>query len=80
MAEHNVIVYSTDWCPWCTKAKDWLTKNNVKFEVRDPEKNPQHGEELATKSKQTGIPVVDIDGHIIIGYDEATMKKYLEIK
>lgn len=80
MAEHKVIVYSTDWCPWCHKAKEWLDKYNVKYEVHDPEKDQKYAEELVQKSHQTGIPVVDIDGHIIIGYDEASMKKYLELQ
>ncbi len=80
MEEHNVIIYSTEWCPWCTKAKEWLTKNNIKFDLRDPEKDPKYAEELLKKSNQSGIPVIDIDGKIIIGYDEATMKKHLGIK
>lgn len=75
--EHKVIVYSTEWCPWCTKAKDWLTKNNVKYEVRDPEKDQKYADELVNKSGQTGIPVIDIDGKVIVGYNEAEMKKLL---
>ena len=76
--EHKVIVYSTEWCPWCHKAKEWLDKNKVKYEDRDPEKNPKYAEELVQKSGQSGIPVIDIDGNIIVGYNEGEMKKYLE--
>jgi len=75
--EHTVIVYSTEWCPWCHKAKDWLKKNNVKYEERDPEKNPAYAEELVQKSGQSGIPVIDIDGNVIVGFNEAEMKKLL---
>ncbi len=77
--EHKVIVYSTEWCPWCHKAKDWLKKNNVAFEERDPEKEPKYAEELIKKSGQTGIPVIDIDGNIIVGYNEGEMKRLLGI-
>ena len=75
--EHMVIVYSTEWCPWCHKAKDWLSKNKIKYELRDPEKDSKYAGELAQKSGQMGIPVIDIDGNIIVGYNEAAMKKYL---
>lgn len=75
--EHNVIVYSTEWCPWCHRAREWLTKNKINYELRDPEKNPKYASELVQKSGQMGIPVIDIDGNIIVGYNEAAMKKYL---
>ncbi|HLC68885.1 MAG TPA: glutaredoxin family protein [Candidatus Bilamarchaeaceae archaeon] len=77
MAEHKVIVYSTEWCPWCSKAKEWLAKNSVKFENRDVEKNAEYAEEMQNKSHQTSIPVIDIDGKIIIGYNEQAMKQAL---
>ncbi|MBI2079557.1 glutaredoxin family protein [Candidatus Micrarchaeota archaeon] len=75
----NVVVYSASWCPWCHKAKEFLTRNKVKFIEKDVDSNPEYVEELQKKSKQTGIPVVEIDGTIIVGYDEATMRKLLKL-
>lgn len=77
--EHKVIVYSTDWCPWCTKAKEWLDAHKIRYEVRDPEKNPKYADELVQKSSQSGIPVIDIDGHIIVGFNESEMLKHLAL-
>ncbi|MBI5051149.1 glutaredoxin family protein [Candidatus Micrarchaeota archaeon] len=77
MTTHNVVVYSASWCPWCQKAKEFLTRNKVKFTEKDVDANPEYVAELQKKSKQTGIPVIEIDGNIIIGYDEATMRKLL---
>lgn len=73
----KAIIYSTEWCPWCTRVKEFLTKNNIEYEERDVEKNPQYAEELQEKSHQTSIPVTDIDGKIIIGYNEQAMKEAL---
>lgn len=80
MAKQNkVFVYSTEWCPWCHKAKEWLDNNKIPYEDRDVEKNAGYAEEMQQKSQQTSIPVIDINGTIIIGYNEAAMKKALGI-
>ncbi len=69
MSNKKVIIYSADWCAFCHAAKDYLTKKDVKFEVRDVEHNMQYANESVQKSGQMGIPVLDIDGKIIIGFD-----------
>ncbi|MEK6982406.1 MAG: glutaredoxin domain-containing protein [Candidatus Micrarchaeota archaeon] len=78
--ENKVIVYSTEWCPWCHRVKEWLTKQGVRYEDRDVEKEPKFAEEMTNKTKQSGIPVVDINGEVIIGYNEPVMRKALGIK
>ena len=77
---HRVTVYSAVWCPWCTKTKEWLKAHKVKFEVIDVDKDQKAAEELIEKSGQTGIPVTDIDGEIIVGYDVPRLSKALGIK
>jgi len=72
---HKVIVYTAPWCPWCTRAKEYLTQKGIKFEERDIEVKPEFREELAEKSGQTGIPVIEIDGELIIGFDEDALNK-----
>ncbi len=72
----KVVVYSAEWCPWCTKVKEWLTKNKVEFEVKDVD-NPQNGKELQEKSGQTGIPVTFIDKNMVLGFNVEELKKYL---
>lgn len=64
-----IIVYSADWCAFCHAAKDYFKKLDIKFEERNVEENPQYLQESVEKSGQRGIPVIDIDGQIIVGFD-----------
>jgi len=66
----NVTVYSTPSCPWCTRAKEYLKKNNVPYQDVDVSVNREAAMEMVQKSGQRGVPVLDIDGHIIIGFDQ----------
>jgi len=75
----KVIVYSAEWCPWCHRVMDFLRKNGVEFEERDVDKE-NYGEECMKKSGQGGIPVTDVDGKIVVGYDENKLKDLLNIK
>jgi glutaredoxin 3 len=64
-----VTVYSATWCAFCRSAKDYLDKLGIKYTVKDVEHDKGAAEESMSKSQQTGIPVLDIDGTIIIGFD-----------
>jgi len=77
---HKVIVYSTSWCPWCRRTKEFLTANKVEFENRDVEEKREWAEELVRKSGQTGIPVLDIGGQVIVGFDEPEIRKALGLQ
>lgn len=65
-----VKVYTTDACPWCVKAKNYLKSKDVTFEELNVAENMPAREEMLKKSKQMGVPVLDIDGTIIIGFDK----------
>ena len=67
--DSQVIVYSATWCAFCHAAKDYFDKLGVKYEDRDVESDPKYGAEAVSKSGQRGIPVIDIDGEIIVGFD-----------
>jgi len=77
MAEHKVKVYSTPSCPWCHKAKDFLKEKNVEFEDIDVRADQKASDEMVKKSGQMGVPVIDIDGKIIVGFDKEEMEKLL---
>jgi len=64
-----VIVYSAPWCAFCHAAKEYFDKLGVKYDDRDVEQDIKFGQEAVSKSGQMGIPVIDIDGDIIIGFD-----------
>jgi glutaredoxin-like YruB-family protein len=64
-----VIVYSADWCAFCHAAKQYFDKLGVTYEERNVEEKPEYMQESVQKSGQMGIPVIDIDGEIIVGFD-----------
>ncbi len=64
-----VIMYSAGWCAFCHAAKDYLDKLGVKYEDRDVESDQAYATESVSKSGQMGIPVLDIGGDIIVGFD-----------
>ncbi len=67
---NNVIVYSTPTCPWCSKAKSYLKSNNIDFIEKDVSVDQEAAIEMIEKSGQRGVPVIDINGNIIIGFDK----------
>lgn len=76
----KVIVYSTPTCPYCHAAKEFLQENNIEFEDVDVSKNQDRAQEMIEKSGQMGVPVLDINGTIIVGYDREQIKKALKLK
>jgi len=76
----DVILYQTEWCPYCTKARDFLKDAGVSLVVYDIEKEPDRRAEMLTKSGRTGVPVVDIEGIIIRGYSAEAMRTAIERK
>lgn len=76
----NVIVYSTPTCPYCKLVKKFLTKHDVAFTDIDVSVDAKAAHDMIKKTGQLGVPVVDIDGKTIIGFDEEVLKKALKIK
>lgn len=77
MKENKVIVYSTPTCPYCMYAKDYFKKNNVPFEDVDVSRDRVRAEEMITKSGQMGVPVIDINGEILVGYQPEVFTQLL---
>jgi len=73
----KVIVYSTETCPYCMKVKQFLKDSNVDFENIDVGTNPDKAQEMVEKSGQMGVPVLDIAGDIIVGFDKDAIQKAL---
>lgn len=69
MNQNSVTIYSATWCAFCHAAKQYLDKLGVKYTDKDVESDMQAGLEAVTKSGQRGIPVLDIGGDIIVGFD-----------
>ncbi len=74
----KVTVYSTPTCPWCKKVKKFLKANNIDYSEVDAS-SEAGSKEMFDKSGQMSVPVVDIGGKIIIGFDEEKLKSLLSL-
>ncbi|MCM8789469.1 MAG: glutaredoxin family protein [Candidatus Omnitrophica bacterium] len=77
--DKNVKVYSTPTCPWCARTKQFLRENNISYQDLDVSSNQQAAAEMVKISGQLGVPVLDIDGEIIVGFDKEKIRKALGI-
>ena len=75
----KVTVYSTPTCPFCMKAKQFLDDNNIEYENYDVSADQSKAEEMVAKSGQMGVPVLDIEGEIVIGFDKDKISQLLGI-
>jgi glutaredoxin-like YruB-family protein len=75
-----IKVYSTPTCVYCKTLKNYLTTNGKEFEDIDISKDEKRLQEMIKSSGQMGVPVVDIDGEIITGFDKAKIDSLLNIK
>ena len=75
----KVTVYSTPTCPWCEKAKEFLKENSVPYNEVNVATDHKAAQDMIEKSGQMGVPVIEIDDKIIVGFDKNAMKKALKI-
>ena len=73
----KITIYSTPTCVYCKMAKDFFMKNNLPYEEHDVAADMKAREEMVQKSGQLGVPVIDIDGKIIVGFDEDELRSEL---
>lgn len=76
----KVTIYSADWCAFCHATKQYLDGLGVKYIEKNVEEKREYAEEAMKKSRQTGIPVLDIDGTIIVGFDRPNIDATLKAK
>jgi glutaredoxin-like YruB-family protein len=75
-----IKVYTAPNCPYCEALKRFLKENGILFEELDVSKDPKVVTELISKSNQAGVPVIDINGKIIVGFNREAIIKALLIK
>ena len=80
MKTKSVLIYTTPTCIWCAKTKEFLRSNKITFKELDVSSDRRAAHEMIQKSGQMGVPVVDIDGSVIVGFDEPRLRKLLGIK
>lgn len=74
-----IKVYTTNSCPWCVKAKSYLKSNGFDFKELNVQTDMEARQEMINKSKQMGVPVLDINGTVIVGFDKAAIDNALGI-
>lgn len=80
MTQKTVRIYTTPTCPYCAMAKDFLKQNKIKYEEIDVSENEDAANEMIEKSGQMGVPVIEIDGDIIVGFDKEALKRALGLE
>lgn len=76
----KVIIYSTPRCVYCNMAKEFFKANNVPFENVDVSTDATRRQEMIDKSGQMGVPVIQIDNDLIIGFNKPKVAQLLGIK
>ena len=74
----SVKVYSTNFCPYCKMAKSFLKDKNVEFEEVNVQEDKQAAKEMIEKTGQVGVPVIEINGKFVIGFDREQIEKFLD--
>jgi glutaredoxin 3 len=75
-----VKVFSTPVCPYCVSLKEFLKQHNIEFEEFNVAEDEKAREEMIQKSGQMGVPVIEIDGKIVVGFDKERIVELLGIK
>ncbi len=75
----NVKIYSTPGCPWCNVAKGFFKSHNIDFQDINVSIDEKAAQEMIKKSGQMGVPVIEIDDKIVIGFNKPVLEKILGI-
>jgi len=73
----NVTIYTTSTCLYCKMAKEFFAKNKIKYKEINVTADNKAGQDMIKKSRQMGVPVIEINGKIIVGYDRHEIEKAL---
>lgn len=73
----QVTIYTTPTCAYCKMTKEFFKENNITYAEKDVSQDTSAREEMLNKSGQMGVPVIDIDGQIVIGFNKAKLSQLL---
>jgi glutaredoxin 3 len=76
---HQVTIYTTPTCSWCQAVKDHLSAREIDFEEVDVAADVNRARELVEKTGQYGVPVIDIDGEMVVGFDRPRIDALLQL-
>ncbi|KKP97764.1 MAG: glutaredoxin [Parcubacteria group bacterium GW2011_GWD2_38_12] len=75
-----IKIYSTPTCIYCKYAKEFFKKNNIEYTDLNVAEDEKAREEMISKSQQMGVPVIDIDGKLVVGFDQRKIEELLNLK
>ena len=75
--KQRVIIFSTPTCTHCNHAKRYLRERGVRFRDVDVSKDPQAARDMVRRSGQQGVPVIDINGKIVVGFNRPEVDRLL---
>jgi glutaredoxin 3 len=78
--QHRVLVFTTPTCPWCQRAKTYLRGRGVAFREVDVTRDPRAASDLVRRTGRTGVPVIEIDGRPVVGFDQRQIDRLLGLK
>lgn len=73
----KITIYSTPTCTYCNLAKEYFKENKVAYEEKNVLTDLEARKEMVAKSQQMGVPVIDIEGEIIVGFDQPAVSAAL---
>jgi len=76
----QVTLYTTPSCVYCKMAKDFFKKNNVSYAEKDVLSDLTARDEMIKKSHQLGVPVIEVDGNVLVGFDQLRLKEMLGMR
>jgi glutaredoxin 3 len=76
----NVTIYSTPTCVYCNMAKSFFKDNGVAYSEFNVATDLEKRKEMIDKTGQMGVPVIDVGGEVIVGFDEAKLRSVLGVK
>ena len=75
----QVTIYTTPTCVFCRMAKQFFAEHNIQYQEKDVSVDTEAQQTMIEKSGQLGVPVIDVDGHITIGFDKKQLSELLGI-
>ena len=77
MADKKVVIYSTPTCPYCKRAREYFPRKGISYTDIDVAQDREKAREMAEKSGQMSVPVIIIDGEIVVGFNQVQLDKLL---
>ena len=75
--EKKVVVFTTPTCSWCTRVKQYLRENRIRFKEIDVSRDQKAAEDMVRKTGQQGVPVILVNGRPVVGFDRAKLERLL---